>query len=133
MQNDLLQNLLIPASVVIGFVIGLTFADIDLAPPLPLRHRSVWTHSPIVPFGLSFFAGVHPLMPWFLLGFLPAYTLHLLADCFPKRWYGAAKINLYPLNGSLNGAASFLVLAGGAVASVWLWLPQVTQLVGRWI
>ncbi len=132
-MTEIIQNLLIPASVIIGFVIGLSFADIDLAPPLPLRHRSVWTHSPIVPFAMSFFAYVHPLMPWFLLGFLPAYTLHLLADCFPKRWYGAAKINLYPLNGSLNGGASFLVLAGGAVASVWLWFPQVTALVGRWL
>jgi hypothetical protein len=45
-----LQSLYVPGAVVIGFIIGLTFADIDLAPPLPLRHRSVWTHSPIIPF-----------------------------------------------------------------------------------
>lgn len=116
-------------AIIAGFVIGLTFADIDLAPPLPLRHRSVWTHSPIVPFGLSLLAGAHPLVMWFMAGFLPAYTLHLIADCFPKRWYGAAKINLYPLSGSLNGPASFLVMAGGAVISAWLWWPLVGRIV----
>jgi hypothetical protein len=128
-----LQSLYVPGAVVIGFIIGLTFADIDLAPPLPLRHRSVWTHSPIIPFGLSLLVGVHPLAPWFLFGFLPAYMVHLIMDCFPKRWYGASKINLYPIHGSLNAPASMLVLAGGAGFSLILWVPLMITLVGRWV
>ena len=104
-------------AVVFGATLGATFADIDLAPPLPLKHRSVWTHGPFVPLALLWSVGLYPIMWWFTVGFLPAFALHLLADMFPKRWHGGAKIKLYPLPGTLPALLSFLYLAAGVVFS----------------
>jgi hypothetical protein len=119
---------ILPAGAVMGFIIGYTFADIDLAPPLPMRHRSVWTHSPLFPVLAMLAINLHPLVYWFLLGFLPAYCIHLLRDCFPKCWHGSARVNLYPFQGALNAPASALVMAGGAFYCVWAWWPLAVKL-----
>ena len=103
--------------LLLGASIGATFADIDLAPPLPLKHRSVWTHGPLVPFVLLWAIGSYPALWWFTIGFLPAFALHLLADMFPKRWHGGAKIKLHPLPGTLPALLSFLYLAAGVAYS----------------
>jgi len=102
----------------LGFVIGGTFADIDLAPPLPVKHRSAWTHGVLVPVVL-YYVMDQPggQIFWFTVGFLPAYSLHLLADMFPKSWHGSAFINLHPLPGSFGTILSFLWLLAGVVAS----------------
>lgn len=112
MMMQLLINI---ALVVLGAIIGGTFADIDLAPPLPIRHRSFWTHGLLIPLGLGYLMPYHPLLFWFALGFLPAFALHLLADCFPKRWHGGAKIKLFPIPGSLPALFSFIWIFLGMV------------------
>jgi hypothetical protein len=110
----------------VGLTIGATFADIDLAPPLPLRHRSVWTHGPLLPWLLvGWGLDLHPLAWWFVVGFLPALTLHLLYDMFPRRWHGGATIKLFPLPGTLPAFLSFLFLAAGAGYSGYLFWQLV--------
>lgn len=112
-------------AVIIGAIVGLTFADIDLAPPIPIRHRSAWTHGPLVPLVLMLLARQHDLVFVFTLGFLPAYVIHLLADMLPKRWHGGALISTYPVTGwRMPAVLSLLWLAAGVAASVWvlLWM-----------
>ncbi len=111
----------------IGGVIGLTLADIDLAPPLPVSHRSFWTHSPAIPLALWWWLenqNANEYLFWLALGFLPGFALHLAYDMFPKRWRGSAKISLRPLPGRLPAALSFLYLVVGMVvglaAAAWL-------------
>ena len=108
----------------LGGAVGMTFADIDLAPPLPLRHRSAWTHSAFVAL-LLVLLREHTAPYWFAVGFLPAHVFHLLRDLLPARWAAGAKISFYPLgNGRLVGALSFLWILLGAAGSlaIWLWL-----------
>lgn len=112
--------------ILLGAIIGATFADIDLAPPLPLRHRSAWTHGPPIPLALWLALPQHHLIHWFAIGFLPAYALHLLGDCFPKRWHGGAKISLYPLGGwRMPAALSMLYLLAGIGSAGWLTLQLI--------
>ena len=113
--------MLIPGFLaLVGTIIGGTFADIDLAPPLPVRHRSAWTHGPLIPFVLALLATQHIYGWWFAVGFLPAFAYHLLADMAPKKWQGGAKISLFPLPGRLPAALSFLYLAGGVGFSLYI-------------
>lgn len=117
----LLELLRIAALCGLGFVLGGTFADIDLAPPLPVRHRSAWTHGLLVPAALWYMVEQPgDNLFWFTVGFLPAYSLHLLADMFPKRWHGSAFISMYPLPATLGAALSFTWLLAGVVASGYL-------------
>lgn len=114
------SNFFNPALLVIGAIIGLTAADIDLAPPIPLRHRSAWTHGPIIPFLLL--ACQQPLLTWFALGFLPAYIFHLLADMIPKKWRGGALISWYPLGGwRMPAVLSLVWLAAGVGVAGLVW------------
>ena len=96
----------------IGGTIGLTAADIDLAPPLPIRHRSAWTHSPVIPALLWWWTShsTNDEMYWLVIGFLPAFGLHVVYDMFPRAWKGSAKISLHPLPGRLPALLSFLYL-----------------------
>jgi len=93
--------------IILGGIIGATFADIDLAPVLPLKHRSAWTHGPLVPAMLTLLISHYPAARWLALGFLPPYALHLLRDMFPRRWRGSARINLYPARLTLTAPLSF--------------------------
>jgi len=120
--------------IVVGFSIGGTFADIDLAPPLPVKHRSAWTHGAVVPLGVwwmmqqpgsEFF--------WFAAGFLPGFVIHLLFDMFPKRWRGGALVKLYPMPGSLNALFSFLWLLAGVAAAGYVFWRSVWPVVGLWL
>jgi hypothetical protein len=116
-----MANILIPGALaLLGTIIGGTFADIDLAPPLPLRHRSAWTHGPLVPLIMAVLAKQHTCAWWFAVGFLPAYAYHLLSDMAPKKWHGAAKISLFPLPGRLPAIVSFLYLAGSVGTSLYI-------------
>jgi len=104
-----------------GLSMGATMADIDLAPPLPVRHRSAWTHGPIFPALAWGIAYLYPGATAFAIGFSVAFALHLVKDMFPKRWHGGAKISWYPLGGwRMNGVLSFAFLALSAGISCWL-------------
>jgi len=114
----------IAVAFALGGALGMTFADIDLAPPLPIRHRSAWTHGAWAAI-LLFLLRERGLVYWFAIGFLPTHAWHLVRDMFPEHWQGAARISLYPLGGRrLGGLLSFLwLLAHAAVTlGVWLWL-----------
>jgi hypothetical protein len=102
-----------------GAALGITFADIDLAPPLPVKHRSAWTHGLPVPLSMAWLVGVYPDSWSFAGAFLITYALHLLCDMFPRSWKGSALINLYPVPGSLPAHFSFAWLLAGVVVSVW--------------
>jgi hypothetical protein len=106
----------------LGAILGMTFADIDLAPPLPLSHRSAWTHGVFIPLGLLTISQDNPLARAFSLGFLPLYALHLAYDMFPAAWQSIACISLYPLKLRLPGWLSFLYLWLGAVVALGVWL-----------
>jgi hypothetical protein len=107
---------------IFGAILGLTFADIDLAPPLPLKHRSAWTHGPLVPYAAPFLIGLYPALWPFVTCFLVTYGLHLVADMFPRMWSGSALINLYPLHLSLPPLLSFVWLAVGVGYTYYTWL-----------
>lgn len=98
-------------AAILGAAIGGTFADIDLAPPLPIKHRSLWTHGPFVPFGLLLAIPLYPLLWWFGVGFLPAFAIHLVKDMWPQRWHGGALIKCYPIDVTLPAFLSFIWLA----------------------
>lgn len=116
-------DLLYPAFMTfLGAIIGATFADIDLAPPLPLKHRSAWTHGPLVPMAITWLVTSRPDFWWFGVGFLLTFAFHLLADMFPRMWHGSAMINLYPISLSLPPLLSIIYLAAGVAYSVWAWL-----------
>lgn len=53
-----------------------------------------------------------------MVGFLPTYALHLLADMFPKAWRGSALINTYPLAWTMPGWLSFGFLGVGVYSSI---------------
>ena len=106
-----MEHLINVIAVIVGLSLGATAPDIDLAPPLPVRHRSAWTHGPLLPVAVMWLAGLGGAWFWFGAGFLPALALHLVKDMFPKKWHGGAKISWYPLGKwRMNGGLSFLFL-----------------------
>lgn len=116
----------------IGAAIGIKFADIDLAPPLPIRHRSVWTHGPLIPWGIVYLIGLYPIGYWFAVGFLPAHAIHLIADMFPRNWKGGATIKLYPIKKELAPILSFAWLGFGAYVAGSHFLTLTGHLWGWW-
>jgi hypothetical protein len=118
-------NLIYYGLMAFGLLIGATVADVDLAPVFGLRHRSAWTHGAPFPVAFYFLARLNPLLWWFVVGLLPALTMHLLYDCFPKNWAGSANIKFAPLPWHLPGWASAFYIAAGAVASGWAWLALI--------
>ena len=120
--------LLIVGAVVFGVKVGVLFADIDLAPPLPIKHRSAWTHSGlfIVFIGYWNWSG---LWQWFFLGLIAGHVIHLAYDCFPKSWQGGATISFYPIPIRLSGVGSFLWLV---FAGVFWSAYGLVVLAGNW-
>lgn len=98
----------------IAFLIGLKLPDIDLAPPLFLRHRSAWTHGPLPAIVITMLDDTFPAYHLAWMAMLAGIAIHLLADCFPKAWQGSALINFKPLRGSLKPFASFAVISFSA-------------------
>lgn len=130
----MIANILNFILCLIGALIGLKFADIDLAPPLPLRHRSAWTHGPLVAWGVIYLLSLYPsgYWYWFAVGFLPAHAIHLIADMFPRNWKGGALIKLHPIKKDLAPIFSFAWLGFGAYISGLQWLQITGQLWGWW-
>lgn len=123
--RELLISILLwpPFNVIIGLffaTIGARLPDIDLAPVLPIRHRSAWTHGPVLPLVLAWAGGQWPHWNVVLVGLQAGICVHLLWDAFPRSWHGSALINLAPLRGSLSAPLSFLLIGGSAALSGWL-------------
>lgn len=105
----------IATAVLIGLAVGARLPDVDLAPVGLWRHRSAWTHGPLLPLGALWLSALHPLWWWFCMGALPALAVHLLSDALPKAWNGGALIKFYPLPFSLPAFFSLAYIASGAV------------------
>lgn len=116
----------------VGAAIGIKFADIDLAPPLRLKHRSVWTHGPLAAWLVIYLLTVQPDIYWLAVGFLPANAIHLFADMFPRNWKGGAMIKLHPIKKELAPVLSFAWLGVGAYYSGAQWLLITDHLWGWW-
>lgn len=115
--NTLLTHL---GTAAIGLLIGLKLPDLDLAPVLPLRHRSAWTHGPVLTVGLLLAADRWPAWAWLLLGGMVGCMMHLVSDMLPRSWRGSARINWYPLAYVSGPVGSLLWLAAGVAAPFWL-------------
>lgn len=102
----------------LGFSMGLTMADIDLAPPLPLKHRSAWTHGPLIPLALWYLDHDDEWFRLFSLAFLPGFALHLCYDMFPKAWRSIACISLHPIPVRIPGVLSFFYMWIGAITAL---------------
>ena len=82
------------ASFAAGAWLGSWFPDIDLMMKSFLGHRSIVTHSFLIPALLLVAAGMARL-EWadgFVAGFSAGVALHLVLDLFPKKWLGSALI-----------------------------------------
>jgi membrane-bound metal-dependent hydrolase YbcI (DUF457 family) len=101
----------------IAALIGLKLPDIDLAPVFPIRHRSAWTHGPLPALLIAWLDVRYPLYHFAWIAMLAGVTIHLLADCFPRRWHGMAMINFKPIPRTLGPMGSFWVIAVGALLS----------------
>lgn len=91
-------------------LIGLKLPDIDLAPVTFLRHRSAWTHGPLPAFLILYLDVRYPYWHLAWMAMLAGVAIHLLADCFPKRWHGMALINFRPIRRTLKPMPSFILM-----------------------
>jgi hypothetical protein len=108
--------LLAVVALIVGSLIGLQLPDADRVFTLFLVHRSILTHSFLLPLGLSLFArGRERWLALGSAGLAFAVAVHLSFDLFPRQWYGYALIHA-PLVGRLNTALSVLWIAGSIVA-----------------
>ena len=121
------------SALILGFLVGAKLPDVDLAPVGLWRHRSAWTHGPLLPLLAWRMSDAHPLVWWALVGALPAYAIHLLSDAFPKAWNGGALIKLYPLPGALGAVLSFVYILGGVAACGWVFWKLIEPVAAQWI
>jgi len=113
----------------IGASIGIKFADIDFSLSL-FRHRSLWTHGPLIVWLVIYLLALFPGGYWLAVGFLPAHAIHLFADMFPRNWKGGAMIKLYPIKRELAPVLSFAWLGFGTYISMTQWFQVTGQLWG---
>ncbi|NTW03149.1 MAG: hypothetical protein HGA19_18030 [Oscillochloris sp.] len=112
----------------IGAIIGSQLPDIDQwLWFLAGQHRSILTHSPLIPWGVySLAQGRMPWWYWFGAGLAAAFAAHLARDLFPISWYGFATISI-PLYGRLDGTLSLLWLLGSVIGCWYLALLLIRQ------
>jgi hypothetical protein len=117
--------LLAIVALIVGALIGLQLPDADQVFTLFLVHRSLLTHSFLLPLGLALIARGRP--HWLRLGAAGlafAVAVHLAFDLFPRQWYGYALIHA-PLVGRLSTSLSVLWIAGSIIACCVLGLRLV--------
>jgi hypothetical protein len=104
------------AALAFGVLLGAQLPDIDRwLFFLAGQHRSILTHSPLIPYALSLAA--HNRGPWWrwgALGLAASFAAHLAFDLFPRAWSGYALIKV-PLFGEMPPTLSLLVILGSVV------------------
>ena len=102
-----------------GYLVGLFFPDIDLSFQLLLGHRSIITHSILLPYLLYlYFNKKNNLTPFktiLIVGIYLGIGLHLSADLHPKAFRGYALVKL-PFNIDIGGLSPMWIGANAGVA-----------------
>lgn len=113
--------------LLLGIVAGLKFPDLDLKFYF-LGHRSILTHSFIVP--LLLFLFVRQKEEWglrlFSVGFSLAYVIHLCFDLIPRAWRGFALIYV-PFYGRISPLLSWLWIAVSIIICLYLALLLINS------
>ena len=100
----------------IGLFIGLIFPDFDQSFQKLLGHRSIITHSILLPYLIYFYQIVKKEKPnnnivYICIGIFLGIAIHLSADLFPKGWRGYALIKFI---GDISIGAPLSILWMGA-------------------
>ena len=107
-------------TVAIGFVcfaigawLGTLFPDIDRFRSLRLRHRSIVTHSFLMPALLWAGSALASAAwaNWLATGFAAGVALHLAFDLFPGKWRGFALIDVPKLGRCTRSMSTFLLFS----------------------
>ncbi|WP_010433266.1 hypothetical protein [Vibrio cyclitrophicus] len=99
---------------VIGICVGLYLPDVDLVLMSILHHRSMLTHSVILPMFLLFHKSSRPLVAGLCIG----VSIHLLADILsPMR--GFALIYIPFIKKSIGDWQSIVWMVGNALVGLW--------------
>ena len=118
-MGKFLVTLVAPVFVLVGLHCGIVMPDIDQRTSL-LLHRSVITHSPLIPLivlllalkiGLGLYA--------FAMGISIGFAVHHAFDLFPKGWTGAALISV-PFYGYTPSLFSWIWIAFTMFACAYL-------------
>ena len=109
--------------LVVGAAIGLRLADIDQRVPF-LEHRSILTHSFLLPLLLLFMVRKHKPptddgLRLFSLGLILASAAHLGFDLFPRGWGGPALIQI-PFYGETSPLFSIIWMAVSTLACFYI-------------
>jgi len=104
----------------IGFFIGLGFPDIDQGYKNALGHRSIITHSILLPYIFYYFFIKKRILynrffVLIIIGIFLGIGLHLSADLFPKGWIGYALIKL-PGNIDVGGLSPIWIGSNALVS-----------------
>ncbi len=134
--GKLLVTLVAPVFVAVGLHYGIGMPDIDQRTNL-LLHRSIITHSPLIPLILLILASRIGLGLYsFAMGISIAFAVHHAFDLFPRGWAGAALISI-PFYGWTPGLFSWIWIAFTMCACAYLaarlvqgWLDKVWYLFG---
>ena len=94
-MGKLLAIVVAPIFILLGLHYGIRLPDIDQKTNL-LIHRSIITHSPLIPFILFILVSKirFQLYRWFVMGVCLAFAVHHAFDLFPKEWTGYALIRI---------------------------------------
>jgi len=114
------------AALALGVLIGVQLPDIDLwLFFLAGSHRSILTHSPLIPYALFLAArGRGPWWRWGAVGLSASFAGHLAFDVFPRAWYSGALVTV-PFVGRLDPTLSLICLMASLIGSWYLALLLV--------
>ena len=120
-MGRLLVTLVTPVFVVLGLHYGIRIPDIDQRTNL-LIHRSIITHSPLIPFILfGLVTSIRfQLYRRFVIGLCVAFAVHHAFDLFPKEWTGYALIRIPFLAGPTPVLFSWTWIAFSMCACAYL-------------
>jgi hypothetical protein len=109
------------AMLVVGAIIGLWLPDVDLIFPF-LTHRSVLTHSVILPLG-AYLLGKQRDDRWLLsvtAGVSLGVLVHLIFDLYPAGWFGGALLYWPVMPRTIGLTNSVVWLLANCVGCIYL-------------